>query len=105
MASRKRIEDAVDALLAAPAGERMAGEQDAIESVLTEGYGRALELEAERLRSADHRKVAALSARVRALRTGLDTVRRRYGAAGSLRDDDLDHGSRAGRRVDDELPA
>jgi hypothetical protein len=105
MAKAERIEDAVDALLAAPAGARVADGQTAIESVLTEGYARALELEAERLRSADRSTVAALTERVRSLRRRLEAVRRRYGSPGSLRHDDLDRRARAGCRVDDELSA
>ena len=105
MARQEPIEDAVDALLAAPAGERVAGGQAEIESVLTEGYARALELEAQQLRSADRRTIAMLTERVRSLRSRLDAVRRRYAPPGLLRHDDLDRGAGAGRRVDDELPA
>lgn len=105
MPKRARIEDAVDALLAAPAGERVAGGQAAIDAVLTEGYARALELEAQRLRCVDSGTVASLTERVHSLRSQLAAVRRRYCAVPSLRHDDLDCGPGPRGRVDDELPA
>jgi hypothetical protein len=92
MAKGEHIEAAVEALLAAPPGERMAGGQSAIESVLTEGYAKALELEAERLGAADGRTIATLGERVRSLRSRLEALARRHGARGSPRDDNLDCG-------------
>jgi hypothetical protein len=103
MTSRDRIDDVVDALLAAPAVEHVTGGQAALEALLTAGYARALELEAERLRAPDQRTAAALTDRVRSLRSRLDAIKRKYGAPGSSRHDDLDRGPGAGRRVDDEL--
>jgi hypothetical protein len=92
MAEQERIEDAVDALLAAPPDARVAGDRAAIESVLTEGYAKALELEAERLRAADVRTIASLGERVRSLRSRLEALGRRHGPRGLLRDDNLDCG-------------
>ena len=105
MAKQERIEDAVDALLAAPAGHRVTGGQAAVELVLTEGYARALELEAERLRAPGPGAVASLTERLLSLRHRLDAVRRRYGVPRSARDHDLDRGPGPGGRMNDELTA
>jgi hypothetical protein len=90
MAKGEPIEAAVEALLAAPPGEQVAGGRAAIKSVLTEGYAKALELEAERLRAADGRTIATLGERVRSLRGGLEALAHRHGAGGLLRDDNFD---------------
>ena len=92
MAKGEHIEAAVEALLAAPHGEQVACGRSAIESVLTDGYAKALELEAERLRAADGRTIATLGERVRSLRGRLEALAHRHGARGLLRDDNLDGG-------------
>jgi hypothetical protein len=103
MTSEERIDEAVDALLAQHADGLVEGDEASIESVLTAGYAHALELEAQRLRAADHRTITTLTDRVRSLRSRLDAVRRRYAAVGSARNDEFDRGPSARRRMDDEL--
>jgi hypothetical protein len=96
-----RLEQALDALLVSPAGAERPTDRTTIETVLTEGYARALELEAERARVArelcetaltagddGHPRVrrlrtmlAGLSERLTALRARLDEANRRHHAS------------------------
>jgi hypothetical protein len=77
------LDEALDALLAAPAGGP-AEKRAAIEAVLTEGYARALELEAARLALVDELQAASLSSqggasspKARRLRTVVSAVTER----------------------------
>jgi hypothetical protein len=111
--SRDRLDDAIDALLAAPAGNP-ASEPAALEAVLTEGYARALELEAERHAAIEELELTSLSAlggssspkahrlrsavsaineRLAVLRRRLDEANRRHRGS---REEHLDRGSGSG---------
>src|SRR6266516_2623702 len=92
------VDEALDALLVAPPGDGDGVLPAEVESVLTAGYARALELEAERLRLVAERRPVAqvedVSERLASLRDRLDEAKRRYDGSGKH---DLDGGTGAGR--------
>jgi hypothetical protein len=98
------LDKALDAALAASAGNVGAVGQAEIESLLTDGYARVLELEAERrlligqLQAAG--AVEAITERLVSLRDRLDEVNKRYGPS---RKDQVDRGASSRRRADEQL--
>jgi hypothetical protein len=88
------LDKALDAALAASAGNVGALAQAEIESLLTDGYARVLELEAERRRLLGQLQpagaVEAITERLVSLRDGLDEVNKRYGPS---RKDHVDRGA------------
>jgi hypothetical protein len=118
--ARDPLDRALDALLAAPAGDAGA-KRAAVEAVLTAGYARALELEAEQLALEQKLKtavllspggpashstrrlrsvVSAVTERVALLRRRLDEANRRHGGS---RQEHLDGGPVAERGADQQL--
>jgi hypothetical protein len=84
MARADQLDEALAALLAAEPGDA-AARPPAIEALLTEGYARALELEAERLRLLERTgERTALSDYLARLRSQLDEINRRHRPSGKL---------------------
>jgi hypothetical protein len=82
MARADQLDEALAALLAAEPGDATA-KRPAIETLLTEGYARALELEAERLRLLERTgERTALSDYLARLRSQLDEINRRHRPSG-----------------------
>jgi hypothetical protein len=94
------LDEALDALLRSPPGPERATHEAAVEAALTEGYARALELEAERARIAQelhatsltaddpsprarrlHTVLTGTSEQLAALRARLDEANRRHRAS------------------------
>jgi hypothetical protein len=105
------MEAALDSLLATAPAHDGCGTREAFEAILTAGYARALELEAERARLARelaiggesrpaHPRLTALTERVGRLRQKLDEANRRMRAS---REQHLDRRPRTRSGPDEEF--